>query len=349
MTGQGRSGRTTPARREAMRADDADRRSTAGATSSLARLWTALIEHRFARPGPVGLAQLGGRHLAGHLGALRVRHPEPTPSAGVWKAIPVVVAVQLAGGLLAGPLPRPLAPRLLRGDRRPAQGRGRCPPLVLFVVDLPLRWVPISVPVAAVFMAVVAMAALRYAWRLVIERRKRPERRGHGAGARVRRRRGRRAGDHRHAPRSRQPLPAGRHRRRRPAQGRSSGSGACRCAAPGPTSPRWPRTSDAEVLLIAIPSADGALIRELAQLGDEAGLKVLAVPPVTRPLRRPRRPRRHPAPHHRRPARPPRDRHRHRRHRRLPHRPAGARHRRRRLDRLRAVPPGPPLRPVASW
>ena len=32
-------------------------------------------------------------------------------------------------------------------------------------------------------------------------------------------------------------------------------------------------TSGAEVLLIAVPSADGALVRELAQLGDEAGLQ----------------------------------------------------------------------------
>ncbi|MEO6318526.1 MAG: nucleoside-diphosphate sugar epimerase/dehydratase, partial [Acidimicrobiales bacterium] len=36
----------------------------------------------------------------------------------------------------------------------------------------------------------------------------------------------------------------------------------------------------AEVLLIAVPSADGALIREVARVGEAAGLKVMAVPAV---------------------------------------------------------------------
>jgi FlaA1/EpsC-like NDP-sugar epimerase len=44
--------------------------------------------------------------------------------------------------------------------------------------------------------------------------------------------------------------------------------------------PAVAEANDAEVLLVAIPSADGALVRHLADLGEAAGLRVLAVPPV---------------------------------------------------------------------
>ncbi len=113
--------------------------------------------------------------------------------------------------------------------------------------------------------------------------------------------------------------------------------------------PRLAAETAAEVLLIAVPSADGPLVRELAALGEGAGLKVLAVPAVRdlfddriglediRPLTNAdllgRREIDTDIAAHRR----------------LPHRPAGAGHRRRRVDRLGAVPPGPRLRARRRW
>jgi FlaA1/EpsC-like NDP-sugar epimerase len=150
----------------------------------------------------------------------------------------------------------------------------------LLLVDIPTRWVPISVPVAAVFIALVAMAAVRYAWRVLIDRGRRPN--GIGA-ARV--------------------LVFG------------AGEGADQVITAmlrDPSSPYLPvaildddpRKSQlrirsvrvrgtkldiatvaaelrASVLLIAIPSADGPLVRELAAIGTAAGLRVMAVPAMS--------------------------------------------------------------------
>ena len=150
----------------------------------------------------------------------------------------------------------------------------------LLLVDIPTRWVPISVPVAAVFIALVAMAAVRYGWRVLIDRGRRPN--GIGA-ARV--------------------LVFG------------AGEGADQVITAmlrDPSSPYLPvaildddpRKSQlrirsvrvrgtkldiatvaaelrASVLLIAIPSADGPLVRELAAIGTAAGLRVMAVPAMS--------------------------------------------------------------------
>ena len=150
---------------------------------------------------------------------------------------------------------------------------------VLFVVDLPLRWVPISVPVAAFFMALVAMAALRYGWRLVVERHRRPNEEGtlrvlvFGAGE---------GAEQVITAMLRDPespyLPVAMlDDDPKLRQLRIRGVQVC-----GTRADIVAVASDkhAEVLLIAVPSADAALVRELAQLGHRAGLKVLAVPPM---------------------------------------------------------------------
>ena len=308
-------------------------------------LWTALIEHRFAYLALWDCAQLGGRHLAGHLGPLRVRaratidgaagRPSRwwSPSScspGFWQGL-------YLGRWHLGSFEEIAA--LLEG-RGPRRGR------VLFVVDLPLRWVPISVPVAALFIALVAMAALRYGWRLVIERRKRPSDEGtarvlvFGAGE---------GAEQVITAMLRDPdspyLPVAIARRRPP---QAAPPHPRRARAGHPRRHRRDRGRDrhAEVLLIAIPSADGALSASWPTSATQAGLKVMALPPVERPLRRPASAwptsGRSPTPTCSAATRS------------TPTSTAIAGYLtgrrvlvtgRRRLDRLRAVPPGPPLRP----
>ena len=149
------------------------------------------------------------------------------------------------------------------------------------LIDWPERWVPISAPAIATSIAMLAMGGVRYAWRLSLERRRRPDAKqasrmvvfgaGEGANQVI-------TGMLRN-PTSHY-LP-GRHRRRRPAQ----------AAPPYPQGvPVRGRRQDlrrvaeeyaAEVMLIAIPSADAALVRELSEVGVEAGLQVRVLPPVS--------------------------------------------------------------------
>ena len=311
------------------------------------RLWTALVEHRFGALALVGLVQLGGAIWLATWVRYEFDIPEHAIERGVeghprsWSPCSSPRASGRASTAVAGTsAPSRRSPRCSRrwccprscsssSTSRCAGCRSACP------------WPPSSWPSWP-------WPPLRYTWRLVIERRKRPERRGHGSGARVRRRRGCRTGDHRHAPRSRQPLPPGRHGRRRPPQAAAPHPRRAGVRHPRRHRLRSPHDKHAEVLLIAVPVRRRRPDPRAGPARRTGGPQGAGGPARERPLRRPRRPRRHPAPHHRRPPRPPRDRHRHRRHRRLPHRPPGARHRRRRLDRLRAVPPGAHLRPRAS-
>ncbi len=137
------------------------------------KLWTALIEHRFAwLAGWDSLSWVAAIWLA-----TWVRYEFDVPAyavAGVWKAIPVVVAVQLAAGFWQG---------LYRGRWHLGSFEEIAAllkavvlsALVLFAIDLPLRWVPISVPVAArVHRPREHGRRCATRWRLVIERRKRP-------------------------------------------------------------------------------------------------------------------------------------------------------------------------------
>ncbi len=241
------------------------------------RFRSTLIEHRFAA---LALWDALSWMVAIWL-ATWVRYEFDIPShaiAGVWKAIPVVVAVQLLAGYWQG---------LYRGRWHLGSFEEIAALLkavvlsavVFFVGDIPLRWVPLAVPVAAVFMAVVAMAALRYTWRLVIERRKRPSDEttlrvlvfGAGEGAEQVITAMLRDPDSPYLPVAMvDDDPKLEQLRIRGVQVCGTRDDIAAVAA----------DKRAEVLLIAVPSADGALIRELAQLGERAGLKVLAVPPV---------------------------------------------------------------------
>ena len=89
------------------------------------------------------------------------------------------------------------------------------------------------------------------------------------------------------------------------------------------TSPRAVAATGAEVLFIAMPSAAGALVRELVRSARRRRAEVKVLPSVSRAARRTGRDPRRPRHRRRRPARPPPDRHRRRCHRRLPDRASG--------------------------
>jgi FlaA1/EpsC-like NDP-sugar epimerase len=152
--------------------------------------------------------------------------------------------------------------------------------LFVTVVDIQPRWVPITAPAIATSIALVSMGGVRYAWRLALERRRRPDETeaarmvifGAGdAGAQVI------TGMLRN-PESRY-LPVAiidddarkQHLRIRnvPVKGRRDDL------------PRVAKEFAAELMLIAIPSADAALVRELSEIGVQAGLQVRVLPPVS--------------------------------------------------------------------
>jgi FlaA1/EpsC-like NDP-sugar epimerase len=142
-----------------------------------------------------------------------------------------------------------------------------------------VRWIPKSVPVAALFIALVGMAAVRYGWRLLIERRRRPSGEGtarvlvFGAGE---------GGQQVITAMLRDPAspylpvaiadddPRKAQLRIRGVPVRGTRADITRIA----------EETSSEVLLIAIPSAEGPLVRDLANLAADAGLRVMAVPAV---------------------------------------------------------------------
>lgn len=151
--------------------------------------------------------------------------------------------------------------------------------LFVTIVDLAPRWVPVTAPAIATSIALVSMGGVRYAWRLSLERRRRPDETetarmvvfGAGdAGAQVI------TGILRNPESRYLPVaiidddPRKQHLRIRnvPVKGRRDDLA------------RVTKESDAELMLIAIPSADAALVRELSEIGVQAGLQVRVLPPV---------------------------------------------------------------------
>ena len=141
------------------------------------------------------------------------------------------------------------------------------------------RGAPESVPIIAGLLALLAMAGTRYAWRLVLEHGRRPSTQGtqrvliFGAGE---------GGAQIITSMLRDPdgpyLPVGlidddprkRHLRLRGIHVVGDRAGLAEAAS----------KTDASVLAIAVPSADGSLVRELSELASKASLRVLVLPPV---------------------------------------------------------------------
>ena len=241
------------------------------------RAWVGLIEHRFAYlaiwDALSWIAALWLATLARYEFSL-----SPIDAGGVWTAAALVVTVQVVVGLWQGLY----LGRWRLGSFEEIAALLRSVVLsavVLFAVDWSTRSVPISVPVAALFIALVGMAAVRYAWRLLIERRTHPQGEsiarvvvfGAGNGADQVITAMLRDPDSPYLPVALvddDPRKAQLRIRNVPVRGTKADI------------PALAEQYDASVLLIAVPSADAALVRELAQIGADADLKVLAVPAV---------------------------------------------------------------------
>ena len=266
--------------------------------------------------------------------------------ADLAKILPIVAVVHLVLGTREGLY----VGRWSFGSFEEVAALARCVMITgLFVtlIDWPARWVPISAPAIATSIAMVAMGGVRYAWRLSLERKRRPDANeasrmvvfgaGEGSSQVI-------TGMLRN-PQSRF-LPVAiiddderkQHLRIRgvPVRGRREDLR------------RVAEEYAADVMLIAIPSADAAARRASWPTwpGSRPGSQVRVLPSRRRAARRPSRRRATSATlteadllgRHEIDTDIDAD-------RRLPHRQAGAGDRSRRLDRVGAVPPDPPLRP----
>ncbi|MGK2948353.1 MAG: polysaccharide biosynthesis protein, partial [Acidimicrobiales bacterium] len=243
--------------------------------------WTALIEHRFAW---LAVWDSAAWVVALFLGtwARYEFQADRFEAVDVLLAAAVVVAAQVLLGLWQGLY----LGRWRLGSFEEIAALLRTVVLsgvILLLADANPRWVPISVPVIGVFIAIVGMAAIRYGWRLLIERKKRPTGEGiarmlvfgAGEGAEQIITAMLRNPDSPYLPVAiidDDPRKARLRVRNISVQG--TRHQIAQVAA----------NNGADVLLIAVPSADGALVRELAALGENAGLQVMAVPTVSEML-----------------------------------------------------------------
>ena len=196
-------------------------------------------------------------------------------------SIPIVVAIQLVAGTWQGLY----LGRWHLGSFEEIAGLLKSvlvASVVLFIANAQVRWVPISVPVISAFVVLVEMAALRYGWRLAIERRKRPDVEAEGSRKAIVFGAGEGAAQLLTAilrdPGSRYvPVaiadddPAKQHLRLRGIPVRGTREHIAAIA----------RDKEAEALLIAIPSASSAVIRELSDIAIAAHLEVAVLPPVS--------------------------------------------------------------------
>jgi FlaA1/EpsC-like NDP-sugar epimerase len=149
---------------------------------------------------------------------------------------------------------------------------------VATLVDVPYHWIPISAPAIASTIALVSMAGVRYLWRLSLERQRHPATTasrmivfGAGEGAAQVITALLRNPDSKFVPVAIVDDDASKqHLRIRnvPVRGRRENLREVAAAA------------HADTMLIAIPSADAALVRELSEVGVGAGLEVRVLPPV---------------------------------------------------------------------
>ena len=242
------------------------------------RLFLLLGPYRFLANALVDLVIWGGAMLLATL----LRY-EFSLSPVVWRdllrLLPIVFLIHVVVGTYEGLY----VGRWGFGSFEEVAALSRCvlvTGLLVTLVDLQPRWVPISAPAIAMSIALVSMGGVRYAWRLSLERRRRPDVTGasrmvvYGAGD---------AGTQVITGMLRNPAstyipvaiidddPRKQQLRIRnvPVRGRREDLS------------RVAQECDADLMLIAIPSADAALVRELSEVGVEAGLKVRVLPPVS--------------------------------------------------------------------
>jgi FlaA1/EpsC-like NDP-sugar epimerase len=135
-------------------------------------LYTALIPHRRVVQIIADLAAW----FAAIVLAVFLRYDGSIPShawGGIFQIYPVVASVAVAAGIICGLY----LGRWSFGSFEEVAALLRAVGVtaaVFYLVDVAPRPVPASVPLTAAFVALVAMSGERYAWRLWIERRKRP-------------------------------------------------------------------------------------------------------------------------------------------------------------------------------
>jgi len=241
------------------------------------RLWTALVVHRFALLAVVDATAWGSGLLTGVLLRFDL-DPDRADVTGIVRVVTLAAAVQLVAGVQQG---------LYLGRWRLGsfdEVRAMTLSVVvtaaaLLAVNGSTRWIPLRAMLMGVFVTLVLMAGSRYSWRLSIERRRRPDA---GIATRI--------------------LVFGAG---------EGGSQILTAMLSDPHSPYLPvvladddlrkthlrlrgvpvggtrhdiaalaAQHRCEALLIAVPSADAALVREISELGRAAGLAVRVLPPV---------------------------------------------------------------------
>ena len=244
------------------------------------RAWRALLPHRFA----VLAAWDSLSWVVALTLSTWVRYEfdlAPIDAGDLFWSIPIVVGIQLVAGAWQGLY----LGRWHLGSFEEIAGLLRsvlAATVVLFAANTQVRWVPISVPVISAFVVLVEMAALRYAWRLAIEKRKRPDSEAEGSRKAIVFGAGEGAAQLLTAilrdPGSRYvPVaiadddPAKQHLRLRGIRVRGTREHIAAIA----------RDMEAEALLIAIPSAPSSLIRELSDIAIAQRLEVAVLPPVS--------------------------------------------------------------------
>ncbi len=197
---------------------------------------------------------------------------------GLLIAIPVAATIHLACGIATGIY----LGRWKVGSFEEVAGLVRSATLaaaLLVIIDTSTRWVPLSVAFIAPMAALVLMGGVRYAWRFLRERRRRPNGKelsrvvvfGAGEGASQVITAMLRYPESRYLPVAIIEDDPRRQRLRLrgvPVMGTRDQLG------------EVADKMDADTLLIAVPSADSATVRQLSELGLAAQLRVNVLPPV---------------------------------------------------------------------
>lgn len=240
------------------------------------RLWRSLVVHRFAAIGIADAVFWAFSILSG----LLLRYELDIPGHALGSAARAILAVVIAQ-LVLGTLTGAYTGRWQLGAFEEVLGLVASivgATAVLVIIDATWNVVPLSILAYAPAVTLVLSAATRYAWRMAIERRTRPSDEatpilvyGAGEGAQQVITAMLRNPSSPYVPVGivdDDPRKANREIRRVRVLGR------------GEHMELVAARTGAKALLIAIPSADGAVIRDLANRAVEAGLPVKVLPPV---------------------------------------------------------------------
>src|SRR4051812_910559 len=137
------------------------------------RLYSLLGPYRFAANVLVDLLIWAGAMVLATF--LRYEfHFSPVHWRDLARILPIIAVVHLVLGTKEGLY----VGRWSFGSFEEVAALGRCVLITgafITLIDWPVRWVPITAPAIATSIAMVAMGGTRYAWRLALERKRRPD------------------------------------------------------------------------------------------------------------------------------------------------------------------------------